>query len=467
MKRRSMLKGMGGAAGFMILPRRLIAGSGETPPSETVYFAGVGVGGQGQADLRAMLDAKLGKVVAFAEVDPARVESAKRFMPDAQVFEDYREMYERVGKSFDAVVVATPDHWHALPTLHAMQIGKHVYTEKPLTRTVWETRQLMKAARKHDKVVTQMGNQGHSFASHRVFTNWVRKGLLGEISEVHTWVTMGIPNAKVQIEELSRSEPPPVGFNWELWNGPAPERAYARAFIRGAWRGWTPYGTGSPGDWGCHLLDPIYDALDLRSPQRITAEVEPDWDPEKHALAFPNGSRIRYEFDLPGGKVLTILWHDGVFCNEVPRPPTLEEGRELGNKLGVNNWNAGAVVYGSKYALKYGSHGADGARVFPESEMRDLIKEVRDAEKDDPGFWHTQIRNNFDDFVGAIKEGRKSGNPFETAGYVSENASLGAIAVRNPGITLEWDMEELRFKNSAEANAMVEPHYRKGYELKV
>ena len=184
--RRAFLKWGGAAAAFSIVPRRLIAGSGETPPSETVLFGAVGVGGQGRADLRGLVDAGLGKVVAVADVDPRSIAATKQFLPDVQVFSDYREMYEKAGKSFDAVLVATPDHWHAIPTLEAMQLGKHVYTEKPVARTVWEIRKLMDAARKYN-VVTHMGNQGHSFASHQTFKSWVRKGLLGEIREVHTW----------------------------------------------------------------------------------------------------------------------------------------------------------------------------------------------------------------------------------------------------------------------------------------
>ncbi len=464
--RRSFLRAAGTAGLFTILPRRLIAGSGETPPSETVLFAAVGVGGQGRADLKGLTEGGHGKVVAIADVDPRSITAAKAFLPDAQPFSDYREMYDKAGKSFDAVLVATPDHWHAIPTVEAMQLGKHVYTEKPVARTVWEIRKLMEAAR-HYNVVTQMGNQGHSFASHQTFKSWVRKGLLGEIREVHTWTTMRLLDSKSKIPELAKQEKIPDGLNWDRWIGPSEYHNYSPYLTPNKWRAWTPYGTGNPGDWGCHLLDPIYDALNLRSPQRITAEVTPDWDPKRDGIAFPNASRIRYEYDLPNGKTMTILWHDGEFCNEVPRPPMLEEGRELGNRIIPGQWNAGAVVYGSKNTLKYGSHGADGCRVIPETAMREMIRDIKAEEKTKPNFWMTQIGSHFEDFVTSVKIGRKSGNPFETAGYVAENAALGAIAVRHPNIRLEWDCEALRFTNCDAANALVEPHYRKGYALKV
>ncbi|MDD4102905.1 MAG: Gfo/Idh/MocA family oxidoreductase [Kiritimatiellae bacterium] len=463
--RRSFIAAAGqAAASFSILPRRLLAGSNQTPPSETVYFAAVGLGGQGRTDIKGIGDS--GKVVAIADVDPSCIEAAKQIVPDAAVFEDYRTMYDKLGKSFDAVIVATPDHWHALPTVEAMQMGKHVYTEKPIARTVWEVRQLMAAAHKYN-VVTHMGNQGHSFASHQTFKSWVQKGLLGEIREVHTWTTMRLLDSKSKIPELGAQEKIPAGLNWDLWVGPGEYHDYSPYFTPNRWRAWTPYGTGNPGDWGCHLLDPIYDALSLRSPNRITAETTPDWDPVRDRLAFPNASRIRYEYDLPNGKTMTILWHDGEFCNEVPRPAELEEERDLGNRLPEKGWTAGAVVYGSKNVVKYGSHGADACRVIPETAMRQMIRDIKTEEKSKPGFWTLNLGSHFDDFITAIKIGRKSNNPFETAGYVAENAALGAIAVRLPGVSLEWDHDSASFTNSAAANALLKPEYRKGYSLKV
>jgi predicted dehydrogenase len=463
--RRSFLRGAAAAGGLTIVPRRLIAGSGERPPSDTVCFAAVGVGGQGRGDLKALGD--LGRVVAVADVDPRSIAATKQLLPEVRAFSDYREMYDKAGRSFDAVLVATPDHWHALPTVEAMQLGKHVYTEKPLARTVWEVRQLMAAARTH-RVVTQMGNQGHSFASHRTFVSWVRNGLLGEVREVHTWTTMRLLDSQNRIPELAKPEAVPEGLDWDRWIGPAEYHPYSAYFTPNRWRAWTPFGTGTPGDWGCHLLDPVLDALRLRSPRRITAEVTPGWDPVRDRLAFPNASRIRFEFELPDQRTLTVLWHDGEFCNEVPRPAALEEGRELGNRLVPEQWNAGAVVYGSKRTVRYGSHGADGCRVIPEKAMREMIRDASDeAAKPEPEFWMARLGSHFEDFVTAIRTGRKSGNSFESAGPVAECAVLGAIAVRHPGVTLEWDGEAMRFTNSAAANAMVTPEYRRGYALPV
>jgi predicted dehydrogenase len=462
--RRRFLGAAAAAGGLTIVPRRLIAGSGETPPSDSVSFAVVGVGGQGRGDIRGLGD--LGRVVAVADVDPRSIAETKQLLPDVRTFGDYREMYDKAGRSFEAVLVATPDHWHALPTVEAMQLGKHVYTEKPLARTVWEVRKLVEAARAHD-VVTQMGNQGHSFASHRTFTSWVRNGLLGEIREVHTWTTMRLLDSQARIPDLAKRESVPEGLDWDRWVGPAEYHPYSPHFMPNLWRAWTPFGTGSPGDWGCHLLDPVFDAMGLQGPQRITAEVRPGWDPVRDRLAFPTSSRIRFEFDLPGGRTLTVLWHDGEFCDEVERPAALEEGRELGNRAVPGQWSAGAVVYGSKHTLKYGSHGADACRVVPEKAMRQMIRDSADEVKSDPEFWMSGLGSHFEDFVAAIRTGRKSNNPFETAGLVAETAVLGAIALRHPGVRLEWDRDRVRFTNSDAATAMVRPEYREGYALVV
>jgi len=457
--RRSFLRGAGSATGLAVLSRRLIAGSGETPPSETVRMAVVGIGGQGRFDVNALGDQ--GQVIAYADVDPRMIEKARAMLPQAKAFEDYREMYDKMGKDIDAVIVATPDHWHALPALEAMQRGKHVYVEKPLARTIWEVRRLMAAALKYN-VVTQMGNQGHSLESNRVFAAWVQKGLLGRIREVHTWTTMRLLSSKSKLADIARQEGLPAGLNWDKWVGPAEFHPYSRWFMPNLWRAWTPFGTGTPGDWGCHLLDPIFTAMDLRAPKNIMAEVAPGWDPRTDRLAFPDASRVTFEYELPNRQTLKVLWHDGEFCNEVPRPSMLEEGRDLGNKLKQDaSWNAGAVVYGTENTVTYGSHGAASCRVIPEEKMRDLIRTKALSELKNLG-----IGDHFHDFVTAIKTGRQAGSRFAFAGVLTEAALLGSIAIRNPGVKLDWDAANMTITNSKEANAMVTPEYRKGYDLK-
>ena len=456
--RRAFLKAASGAAGFMILPRRLIAASGEQPPSETVYAVGVGVGGQGRSDLQSF--ANFGKVIGMADVDPRQIEHAKGIAPDAKTFADYRQMFDALGKDIDAVVIATPDHWHALPAMEAMQRGKHVYVEKPLARTVWEIRKLMEGAARYN-VVTQMGNQGRSFPSNAVFASWVQKGILGRITDVHTWVTMRLMDSKGRLPELAHTHAVPDGLDWDRWIGPAQFHPYYHGFMPGAWRAWTPFGCGNPGDWGCHLVDPIFTALKLTPPKTIQAEVTPGWDPKTDALAYPNASRVKFEYELSNKKTLNVIWHDGEFCNDVPRPPALEADRDLGNKV-EPSWTAGAVVYGTDNTLTYGSHGASGCRVIPEEKMKNLQQTKA------LGDYHNLGSGDHNrDFVNAIKAGRKAASDFSIAGPVAEAAILGSIAIRNPGIKLQWDAQAMRITNCPEADALITPEYRKGYELKV
>lgn len=450
--RRGFLKG---SAGFLILPRRLIAGSGEVPPSETVYAVAVGVGGQGRADVSAFLN--YGRLIAFADVNPVSIGRARAIVPDAKIFADYREMYETLGKSFDAVIVGTPDHWHALPALHAMSAGKHVYVEKPLARTIEEIRTLMSAAEKY-RVVTQMGNQGRSFESNRVFASWVRKGVLGRIREVHTWVTMRLLDSKAHLADLASGEKVPEGFDWNRWIGPAQPHPYSR-YISSSWRAWTPYGTGTPGDWGCHLLDPLFTALDLDAPKSVQAEVTEGWDRVRDGLAFPNSSRVTFAFELPNRKPLKIVWHDGEYCKEVPRPPMLEPGRDLGNAT-YKPWTAGAVVYGTDNALIYGSHGANGCRLIPEEKMKDLREMgAVDIHK------NLNVGDHMKDFVNAIKTGRRAASDFRVAGITAQTAILGSIAVRNPGVRLQWNNASAEFTDHREATALTKADYRDGWKL--
>jgi len=458
--RRSFLRTAGGAAGFMILPRRLIAASGETPPSETVCAVGIGVGGQGRRNLQGF--ANVGKVIAFADLDARAAGAAKKENPGAKVFDDYRKMYDELGKDTDAVIIATPDHWHALPALEAMQRGKHVYLEKPLARTVWEVRKLLEGAARY-KVVTQMGNQGRSFESNSVFASWVQRGVLGRITEVHAWVTQGMFNSQNHLPDLAKEYPVPKELDWERWVGPSPFHPYNPKFAPGAWRAWTPFGTGQPGDMACHVLDPIFTALRLPPPTTIQAEVTPSWDKQKHALAYPNDSRITFGFELVNRKPLSILWHHGNFCKDVPRPPELEEGRTLGNEEGGDlGGRAGAIVYGTANTLTYGSHGAEACRVIPEEKMKGLVQT-----KALGGYRNLGVGDHHRDFVNAIKTGRTAGSDFHVVGAEVETALLGSIAIRNPGIKLEWDAQAMRITNCPEADAMVTPEYRQGYELKV
>jgi hypothetical protein len=253
--RRRFLRTAGGAAALIsVVPRQLIAASGQNPPSERLRIAGIGVGGMGAGDLGAVAPGN--QVVALCDVDARRAgETFKRY-PDARQFQDFRRMFDAMEKEIDGVVVATPDHTHAVAAMAAIRRGKHVYCEKPLAHSVHEVRALMQAAREH-RVVTQLGNQGHSFDSIRTFCEWIWDGAIGEVHTVHAGCT-AVNSGIDALPRLSEQHAVPEGVDWDLWLGPAQDRPYHPTYMPGRWRGWVPFGNGTVGDWTCHVVDPVF-----------------------------------------------------------------------------------------------------------------------------------------------------------------------------------------------------------------
>jgi predicted dehydrogenase len=353
-------------------------------------------------------------------------------------------MLEEMDKKIDAVVVATPDHCHAVASMAAIKRGKHVYCEKPLAHSVNEVRQLMKAAKKYN-VVTQLGNQGHSFDSIRVFCEWIWDGAIGNVHTIHAGCT-AINSGLDALPRLKNKEEVPATLDWDLWLGPAQYRPYHRFFLPGAWRGWVPFGNGTVGDWTCHVVDPVFWALDLGLPRTIQAKVK-DYNPKTQGDAFPRGEIITYEFPAKGKRgPITMYWYSGT--ERIPRPKDLETERK-----GVDT---GAVVLGDKGTIMYGSHGAGGVRIIPEAQM----KAYKQPPKKIP-----RVRGHHQDWLQAIRKGTKAGSDFAYGGPLTEIAMLGVIAIRLAGQKLEWDAKNMRFTNCPEANQYVNPPYREGWSL--
>lgn len=443
--RRELLKSAGAVAAFTIVPRHVLGGQGQTPPSEKLNVAGIGAGGQGGADINEI--AKGANIVALCDVDLRprhREQTTIPKFPDAQVYQDYRKMLDEMDKKIDAVIVGTPDHTHAVIALAAIRRGKHVYCEKPLAHSVAEVRALMKAAQEH-KVVTQLGNQGHSFDTIRTFCEWVQDGAIGKVHTIHC----GCAAVNTGIDRLARmneKEEVPAGLDWDLWLGPAQERPYHSFYLPGSWRGWAPFGNGTIGDWVCHVVDPVFWALNLGAPQTIRAEVK-DWDPKTQADVFPRGDVITFEFAAKGERgPITLVWHSGT--EKIPRPKELEEGR--------NPVETGAYVFGDKGVIMYGSHGAGGVRIIPETAM----KAYKRPEQKIP-----RAKEHHADWLAAIREGRKAGSDFSYGGPLTEIALLGLVAQKLPGTKLAWDGPNMRFTNSEEANRYLNPPYRQGWSL--
>ena len=438
--RRSFLKlGTAAALGCNFLPGTLF---GQDAPHNRINIAAIGIGGMGQADVNALAPGN--NVVALCDADWARGAETFKKHPKARQFKDYRRMLDAMEKEIDAVLVATPDHFHAVAAMAAIRRKKHVYCEKPLAHSIWEVRELMEAARKH-KVVTQLGNQGHSFDSIRTFCEMIWDGAIGPVHTIYAGAR-AFNTALDDLPSLNDHFEIPSELDWDIWQGPAAARSYNPAFLPAKWRRWTAYGTGTVGDWTCHVVDPVFWALDLGAPSTVTAQVQ-DYDPVVQGATFPRGELITYEFPAKNNrKPVTLHWHSGSV--RIPRPPELERDEK--------DIDIGAVVVGERGSIVYGSHGASQPRLIPEA---------RDLEYKRPGKTIPRVKSHHKDFLDAIRDSKKSGSDFSYGGPLTELALLGVIAIRLAGQRLAWNGAKGRFENSTDANSYLKPHFRQGWKL--
>jgi predicted dehydrogenase len=448
--RRQFIRGAGaGAALFYIAPRTMLQGAQRTGPNGRINIAGIGVGSQGGSDTDAI--AKEGEnIVALCDVDPNYAAKTISRYPHARRFTDYRDMLDRMGKEIDAVIIGTPDHTHAIIAMEAMRRGKHVYCEKPLAHNIHEVHGLMAAAHKY-KVMTQLGNQGHSTGTIRQLCEWVWAGAIGQVHTVHAGcdafknVYCQIPN----LEKVNQHYDVPRDLDYELWVGPVPFRPYTPLWVPWNWRGWLHFGTGTIGDWFCHVVDPSFWALNLDAPETVRAEVT-DYDVTKHGLTYPPGTKITFQF--PARKErgpITLVWHDG--NTTIPRP----EGFSKDDKLP----GTGAVLFGDKGMIVHGSHGAGGCYLTPEKLMDEYSGVNAPPQK------IARVKGHHWDWLEAIRTGRPAGSNFDYGGPLTKVALLGAIAIRFPSQTLNWDNKKTLFTNNNDANAFIDPPYRKGWKL--
>lgn len=412
-------------------------------------MAGIGIGSQGGSDVDAM--AKEGhNIVALCDVDDNY--AAKKFAqyPQAKRFKDFRVMLDQFGKEIDAVVIGTPDHTHAVIAMTAMKHGKHVYCEKPLAHSIHEVRTLMAAARKH-KVVTQLGNQGHSSDSIRRLCEWVWAGAIGKVHTVHA-ACDAFRDVYCQIrnlDKLNQHYDVPAGLDYDLWIGPVPFRPYAPFWVPWNWRGWMPFGTGTIGDWFCHVIDPSFWALDLGAPSSVMAEFS-GYDLATQGLTYPPATKVTFEFAAKKDRgPVKLVWHDGT--NKIPMP----EGFPSDDKVP----GTGAILFGDKGMIVHGSHGGGGCHLLPESVMEQFSGKNAPAQK------IPRVKSHAGDWLQAILDGRQAGSNFGYGGPLTQVALIGAIALRFPNQKLEWDEKHVRFSNNSAANEYLNPAYRKGWSL--
>jgi predicted dehydrogenase len=441
--RRRFLTATATTAAVTIVPRHVLGGPRNIPPSEKLNIAGIGVGGMGKSNLR-QLESE--NIVALCDVDHNYASGTFKRYPKAKVYTDFRKMLDK-QKDIDAVVIATPDHTHAVISMEAMRRGKHVYCQKPLTHDVYESRMLAKTA-KETGVATQMGIQGHSGEGIRLIREWIEDGAIGEVREVDAWCSLsyypfGHTWWSSKWSRRPKETPPvPSTLDWDLWLGPAPKRSYHPAYHPGVWRCWWDFGCGMMGDRGAHTLDPVFWALKLGHPTSIEA-TSVDLNKDTHPVASIVIYRFGARSDLPPVK---LTWYDGL---RAPRPIELEDGRRLGNVEG------GALFKGSKGKIMAGVYG-EGARLIPESRM----KEYKQPPKTIP-----RVKGSHEqDWVRACKDGQPAGANFEYSGLLTEVCLLGNVA-RRVDARIEWDAENMKVTNLPEANKYVRTKYREGWSL--
>lgn len=454
LSRRGMLRATAAVTAAATIVPRHVLGQGQTPPSEKLNVAGVGIGGKGGSDLHCVGDEN---IVALCDVDDKYAAKVFARYPKATRYRDYRKMLE-TRKDIEGVVVATPDHTHAVIGMMCLKLKKHLYLQKPLAHTIHEVRQLTEAA-EEAAVATQMGNQGHADEGIRQVCEMVWDGAVGPVREVHVWTNRPGPNTRgrygfpVNIGRPEETPGVPEHLDWDLWLGPAPVRPYHPIYHPFSWRSFRDFGTGALGDMGCHILDVPFWALKLGHPTSVEATSTAFQNPkEVQKETFPMAAMVHYDFpargDLPP---VTMHWYDGGM--EPMRPKELEDGRPMGSRD-----HGGILLVGDDGIIMSKYNGAD-ACILPDSKWKDYKMPAKTIPRVPGG-----PAGHRKEWAEAAKTGRPTGSSFDYAGPLTEVVLLGCLATRMR-CRLNWDAENLKVTNVPEANELIHKPYRQGWTL--
>lgn len=446
--RRTFLGSAAAGAMFTFIPRHVLGSAGVPSANNKLNIAGIGVGGMGRNNIAAVAETE--NIVALCDVDWKYSADVFKLYPNAKTFKDYRKMLDEMGKDIDAVIIATPDHTHAVIAMECMRRGKHVYVQKPISRTIYESRMLTEAARKY-KVVTQMGNQGRSGEGVRNICEWIWDGAIGKVHEVHAWTSR--PLWPAGMDRPSDQPSIPETLDWDLWIGPSAMRPYHPTYHPGNWRAWVDFGTGALGDMGCHVLDPVFSALKLNYPvsaQGSYANPCLEWGKRIGiSESYPIGSVIRIDYpEREGMPAVKVNWYDGGLLPE--RPAELEEGRRMGDGDG------GVIFVGDKGKLMCGCYGLR-PELIPMSRMREYKKPAQTLER-------IAVSHEMN-WVNACKAGTTATSSFDYAGPFTEMVLMGNLALYCPGEKILWDGDNMKCTNIPELNKYINPPYREGWTL--
>lgn len=407
-------------------------------PSDTVLHASFGAAGMAGSDIGSLSASSHLKLVAVADVDLSRTAEVKKRFPDVRIYQDWRELLDK-EKNLDSANISTPDHMHAPITMRAMQRKLHVYTQKPLTQTIYEARQLAIMAAEH-KLVSQMGIQIHSASKHRTVVATIQSGAIGRVKEVYSWSGKDWGAATGHKRPASTAVVPAT-LNWDQWLGVAPERSFIPGYYHpGNWRKRLDFGTGTFGDMGCHILDPVYGSLALTAPTSVRSEGDGPADD-----SWGLHGEVKYVF--PGTKfttdTLTLTWYHG------NRRPPEDVQKIVGGKV----VGQGSIYIGTEGVLYSLYDGGDKPMLFP-------AEKFKEYKIPNPGGEQHYLQ-----FVEAVRGNGKTSAPFAYSGPLTEMVLLGCLATRFPMTTLEWDAAKLTVTNNKEANGFVRRTYRKGWEV--
>ena len=450
------------SAGFFIVPRHVL-GRGFVAPSDKLNIAGIGVGGKGSSDLAEFAKSPNVNIVALCDVDDRQAVKSRTAFTKAKYYKDFREMLEKEKKNIDAVSVSTPDHTHAVAALAAMQLGKHVYVQKPLTHDIYEARMLTKAAERY-KVVTQMGNQGASGDGVRKMTEWYKAGLIGEAVDIYCWTNRPVWSQGFG-KPTTKDEVPPE-LDWKLWLGPNEFEEYHKEYVPFNWRGYHSFGTGALGDMGCHIIDPAFKTVGLGYPSEVECSVanlyEKGRTPSYHPESFPAASTLKLKFPgKNGSKDVSLHWMDGGIMPD--RPEELSPEEQMGDSGG------GAIIIGTKGKMMCSVYG-NNPQLLPTSRTKENVLPETIARVPE---------GHYLQWVNACIAGhgkKQLSSSFDYAGPLTETILMGNLALRSWNIKndkgtftgrkkLLWDAENMKITNFDEANQFVKREYKNNYSL--
>ncbi|MDT0553568.1 Gfo/Idh/MocA family protein [Urechidicola vernalis] len=469
--RRSFLKKSAVVAtGISIVPRHVL-GKGFTAPSDKLNIAVIGGGGKGRSDAMNAWNKGASHISAICDVDWNMSKDLMNKFPKAKKFRDYRRLFDEV-QDIDAVTVSTPDHTHAIITLTAMQLGKHVYVQKPLTHNIHEARVLTEAANKY-KSVTQMGNQGASSDGTKQLIKWFDQGVIGKVNTVEVWTNRPVwpQGIKSPLDKPKMID----GLAWDVWVGPAKMVDYHPLYHPFKWRGWWNFGTGALGDMGCHLIDPPFRVLGLGHPTEVESSVgavfSSDWTADYLPDSCPPSSRTQLKFKATKKNPVDVklTWSDGGI--RPFHPDLIPADHSIGNKDSSN----GVLMIGEKGIMTCGTYGQEPKVYLNSGELLTSSKRLFNNKLPESGhqiFWTEACKAGF-----GSKEHKSLTSSFDYAGPLTESLLIGNLAIRsylektgnkfNGRKKLLWDRENLRVTNFNEANKFVSRKYREGWKLEI